>query len=348
VSRSQDIAPDRGAAPGTPGRKAGVPTARPVEVRQARGLAASPRAARRERRRWSSPLTRFESPTPGMRLGIALSLLPGVVLFTVFFLLPLGVVVVTSLSDWGPIDFSYVGLENFRLLLSDAAFWTALKNTALFAGAAVLIQLPVGVALAVILSQRIRAWKLLRTVYFLPNVVSGAALGLVYLTFYNPRYGLLNQALGTIGFQTSRDWLFDLDTALPAVAATWVFTAGLVMILVMAEIAAIPPDVYDAARVDGASRWQSTRHVTLPLLRNIIGVCAILVLLATLAYFDGVYVMTGGGPANHTLTLSLYAFQQYSDSNWGYANAVGVLLILFGLIVIVAVRRAFRIGERDF
>jgi raffinose/stachyose/melibiose transport system permease protein len=132
------------------------------------------------------------------------------------------------------------------------------------------------------------------------------------------------------------------------VAATWVFTAGLVMILVMAEIAAIPADVYDAARVDGASRWQLTRRITLPLLRNVIGVCTILVLLAVLAYFDGVYIMTGGGPANHTLTLSLYAFQEYSQSNWGYANAIGALLVVFGVIVIVSVRRAFRIGERDF
>jgi raffinose/stachyose/melibiose transport system permease protein len=227
-------------------------------------------------------------------------------------------------------------------------FWQALRNTAAFSAAAVFIQVPVGVATAIILSRHIRGWRVLRTIYFLPNVVSGAALGMVYLTFYNPRYGLLNSILGALGFSSSRDWLFDVDTALPAVAATWVFTAGVIMILVMAEIAAIPDEVVEAARVDGASRWQVTRHITLPLLRNIIGVCVILVLLFTLAYFDGVYVMTGGGPANHTLTLSLYAFQQYSDSSWGYANAIGTLLVVFGFIVIVTVRRLFRVGERDF
>ena len=85
--------------------------------------------------------------------------------------------------------------------------------------------------------------------------MSGAALALVYVTFYNPRYGLLNQVLGAVGLDGTRDWLFDVDTALPAVAATWVFTAGIVIILVMAEIAAIPEEVYDAAQVDGASRW---------------------------------------------------------------------------------------------
>lgn len=291
---------------------------------------------------------RLEAPTRGMGLGIALSLVPGAALFTVFFLVPVGVVVATSLSDWSPIGSAFTGLENYRLLLADDAFWMALRNTALFAVAALFIQVPVGVAVAIILSQRIRGWRVLRTVYFLPNVVSGAALALVYLTFYNPRYGLLNQALGAIGVDSSRDWLFDVDTALPAVAATWVFTAGVVMILVMAEIAAIPAEVYDAALVDGASGWQRARYVTLPLLRDVIGVCAILVLLFTLAYFDGVYIMTGGGPADQTLTLSLYAFQQYSESNWGYANAIGALLIALGAIVIVAVRRVFRIGQRDF
>jgi len=190
-----------------------------------------------------------------------------------------------------------------------------------------------------------RGWRVLRTIYFLPNVISIAALALVYLTVYNPRYGLLNQVLAGSASTARATGSSTFGTALPAVAATWVFTAGVVMILVMAEIAAIPSDVYDAALVDGASRWQVTRHVTLPLLRNAIGVCTILVLLATIGYFDGVYIMTGGGPANHTLTLALYAFQEYSNSNWGYANAVGVVLVALGLIAIITVRRAFRIGS---
>jgi raffinose/stachyose/melibiose transport system permease protein len=315
------------------------------DIAEVRGLDASPPAATRRRPRRA---VRVEGHTRGMGLGIAISLLPGLALFTAFFVVPLGVVIVTSLADWGPIGFELTGFENYSELFADAAFWAAMKNTALFAAAGVFIQVPVGVALAVILSQRFRGWRLLRTIYFLPNIVSIAALALVYLTVYNPRYGLLNQVLGALGLDDSRDWLFDVDTALVAVAATWVFTAGVVMILVLAEIAAIPEEVYDAARVDGASRWQVTRHITLPLLRNVIGVCTILVLLATVGYFDGVYIMTGGGPANHTLTLALYGFQQYSNSSWGYANAIGVVLIVLGLLSILVVRRAFRLGERDF
>ena len=290
---------------------------------------------------------RLESAQPGTRLGIALSLLPGAVLFTVFYLVPLVVVVVTSLSDWGPIELTFTWTQNYRLLLTDDIFWTASRNTAVFVAAAVLVQVPVGVAAAVILARRVRGWRLLRTLFFLPNVVSYAALALVYVTFYNPRYGLLNQLLSALGFDGSRDWLFDVDTALPAVAATWLFTAGVVMILVMAEIEAIPAEIYESARVDGASVTRQFFQLTLPLLRNVVGVCLILVLLGTLAYFDGVYIMTGGGPADRTLTLSLYAFQEYSNSDWGYANAIGVVLIAAGLLGILLLRRAFRLGERD-
>ena len=321
--------------------------ARATAPPRSRGDAAPRRAPARPPRRRRPP-RRLEAATPGMGRGIAVSLLPALALFGAFFLAPLVAVVVTSASDWGPLGFAFTGLENYRLLFGDDRFWAALRNTALFSAAAVFIQVPVGVAVAIILSRRFRGWRILRTIYFLPNMVSGAALALVYVTFYNPRYGLLNQALAAVGLDGTRDWLFDVDTALPAVAGTWIFTAGLVIVLIMAEIAAIPNEVYDAARVDGATRWQRTRHITLPLLRNGIGVCVILVLLFTFAYFDGVYIMTGGGPADRTLTLALYAFQEYSNSNWGYANAVAVLLILLGLVAIVAARRLFRIGERDF
>ena len=122
---------------------------------------APPNAPPRRGRRTS----RLESAQPGTRLGIALSLLPGAVLFTVFYLVPLVVVVVTSLSDWGPVELTFTWPENYRLLLTDDTFWTALRNTAVFVAAAVLVQVPVGVTAAVILARRVRGWRLLRTLF---------------------------------------------------------------------------------------------------------------------------------------------------------------------------------------
>jgi raffinose/stachyose/melibiose transport system permease protein len=273
---------------------------------------------------------------------VGLSLLPGVVLFTTFFLVPLGVLVVTSFADWSGLGFSLLGFDNYRAMLGDTAFWKAARNTGLYAAVGVLIQVPVGVVVGIILAQHVPGWRVFRAIVFIPFVISGAAYALVFSLFYNPRYGLLDSVLGT-----SRDWLFDTATALPAVAATFVFVIGFVVVLVMAEIASIPRELYEAAAMDGASALQRHRHITVPLLRNVVGTVVLITLLGYLALFDLVYILTQGGPDDATVTLTLYAFRAYSKDQWGYANAVGVFVVLSGLLLIVLVRRGFRIGERD-
>jgi raffinose/stachyose/melibiose transport system permease protein len=296
-------------------------------------VAARPRRARRVSAR-RAPL--------GMGGAIALSLLPGVALFTTFFLAPLAVLVVTSFADWGGLGFSLIGAGNYTAMLGDPVFWKAARNTALFAAAGVFVQVPLGVLVGVLLAQRLPGWRVFRTIVFLPFVISGAAYALVFSLFYNPRYGLLGRALGS-----DRDWLFDTGTALPAVALTYVFVIGFIVVLVMAEIASIPGELYEAAALDGATPLQRQRHITLPLLRNVIGTAVLITLLGYLALFDLVYILTQGGPDDATVTLTLYAFRAYSADHWGYANAVGAFIVLSGLVLIVGVRRAFRIGERD-
>jgi raffinose/stachyose/melibiose transport system permease protein len=311
----------------SPRKPFAVPARSPARRRRAR-VAAGPR------------------PPRGMGWSITLSLLPAVLLFTAFFLVPLGVLVVTSLADWNGIDFSYAGLDNFRALLHDATFWKALRNTALYSGAGVFIEVPLGIVVGIILAQHIRGWRVFRTIIFIPFVISGAAYALVFALFYNSRYGLLNGALGLVGLDRGNDWLYSTSTALPAVAATFVFIVGLTMVLVMAEIAAIPRELYEAAEMDGASQLQRQWYLTVPLLRNVIGTCVLIHLLAYLGLFDLVYILTSGGPNDATVTLTLYAYRAYTNSDWGYANAIGVVTVVLGFIVIVGVRRAFRIGER--
>jgi ABC-type sugar transport system permease subunit len=297
--------------------------------------------ARRRRAR----VTAGPRPPRGMGWSIALSILPALALFATFFLAPLVVLVVTSLADWSGLGYRYVGLDNFRTLLHDATFWKALRNTGWYCAAGVFIEVPLGILVGVILAQHIRGWRVFRTVIFIPFVISGAAYALVFALFYNSRYGLLNSALGIVGLGR-HDWLYESSTALPAVTATFVFIIGLTMVLVMAEIAAIPRELYEAAEIDGASVVQRQWYLTLPLLRNVIGTCVLIHLLAYIGLFDLVYILTSGGPNDATVTLTLYAYRAYTNSAWGYANAVGVVTVVIGLIVIVGVRRAFRIGER--
>jgi raffinose/stachyose/melibiose transport system permease protein len=197
-----------------------------------------------------------------------------------------------------------------------------------------------------ILAQRIRGWRIFRAILFTPVVISGAAFALIFANVYNASYGLLNYTLQLVGIG-GRDWLFTVGTALPAVAGTYAFNIGFTMILVMTEVTAIPLDILEAAQVDGATRLQRQIRIVLPLLRHVIGTCVLLSLLSSLALFDIVYILTSGGPNNATLSLTVYAFQQYTADQWGYANAIGVFIVVTGFLVIAAMRKLFRIGERE-
>jgi raffinose/stachyose/melibiose transport system permease protein len=310
-------------------------------------LVGVPGTARRVEHGWVRRYLARRRPPRGAGWPIVLSLLPGGCLFAVFFLIPLGVLVVTSFSDWSLLGWSYVGASNYVRLFRDPSFWTAVRNTAVYAAAGVFIQVPLGCAAGIILSQHPPGWRVFRTILFLPFVISGAAYALVFSMFYNPRYGLLDSALGLVGRNSHRDWLFDLQTALPAVVATFVFIVGFIMVLVMAEIASIPAALYEAARVDGANRLQLQLRITVPLLRNVIGTCVLITLLGYLALFDIVFILTSGGPGDRTVTVVLYAYRAYTNDQWGFANAAGIFVVATGALLILVVRRVFRLGERQ-
>lgn len=284
-----------------------------------------------------------------MRLSIGLSLLPAAVLFTTFMIVPIGIMIVTSFYQWNAFGLQFLGFDNYiRLFTADRASTAALSNTATWILAACLLHVPMGLMVAVILSKKMRGWRIFRTLFFIPNIISYASLSIVYLSFFNARYGLLNSTLGGIGLEgLQQDWLFQTDTALYAMIATWLFQIGLYMLLFMAEIAAIPESLYEAAEIDGATEFQKDLLITVPLLRNIIGTAMILAATQSLIYFEGILLMTNGGPANATLNMPMFAYRNYSNFNWGYTNAIGVLILILGIVLIVTIRALFRVGRRD-
>jgi raffinose/stachyose/melibiose transport system permease protein len=295
---------------------------------------------------WLRRGARRERAPQGMGFSIALSLLPGALLFTIFILIPLGVLLVTSFAQWSILGLRFTGIANYDRLIHDSVFWKALTNTALYAAAGIFIQVPLGVAVGMILAQRIRGWRIFRAVLFAPVVISGAAFALIFANVYNARYGLLNWTLNLVGI-SGHDWLYTVGTALPAVAGTYVFNIGFFMILVMTEVTAIPLDILEATQVDGATRLQRDVRIVLPLLRHVIGTCVLLSLLSSLAFFDIVYILTSGGPNDATITLTVYAFAQYTSDQWGYANAIGTFIVAVGFLLIIAMKTLFRLGDRD-
>ena len=281
--------------------------------------------------------------------SIFLSLLPALLLFLTFLAFPFVTIVTTSFFEWRASGLRFVGVENYLDLWDSRAFRSALKNTAIWVGAAVLLHVPLAVLAAIILSRRVRGWKVFRTLFFMPNIVSYSALAIVFLGFYNARYGALNMVLGDLGLEhLQRDWLFDYNTALYALIATWLFHVGLYMIIVMAEIATIPGDLYESAVLDGASEVAQDFYITLPLLRNVIGTCMILTVTQSLIYFEGIFLTTGGGPANATLNLSMATYRNFENFRWGQANTIGVHIVVFGVLAILIIRRVFRIGEKFY
>ncbi|MCA1948981.1 MAG: sugar ABC transporter permease, partial [Treponema sp.] len=199
-------------------------------------------------------------------LGIVVFLAPVLVLYAAFFIYPLFFIGFTSLMEWNGISSArFVGLENYGRLFSDATFKLGVRNNFIWAFASGFIQIPLATLVALILARKVRFWKFLRTLYFLPNVISAVALAMLWKAIYNPTYGLLNGFLALAGLGP-HNWLGDTATALPAVIAQSVLYIGYFMIIILAAITTIPDSLYEAAEIDGASVIQQTFKITIPMI----------------------------------------------------------------------------------
>jgi raffinose/stachyose/melibiose transport system permease protein len=278
------------------------------------------------------------------KIGMMLFLFPAVVLFVTFFLYPVGYVVFTSFTKWDGVGArEFVAFKNYKFLFTDEVFLKSIKNNVLWALAGGFIQVPLAVLVALLLSKKPRGWKVLRTVFYFPNIISGLALAMMWLAIYNSEYGALNGFLKVIGLEhLQKNWLGGMHSALPAMIIYWLFYIGYFMVIVMADISSIPESYYEAAEIDGASAFRQDLHITLPLIKGSIITCLTLALIYGLRQFENVYLMTNGGPDNNTSVMVLYLFKEFGNMNYGLANAAGVVLILIGSMVIVTVRKVLK------
>lgn len=269
---------------------------------------------------------------------------PALVMLLLFFILPVIYVAVVSLLKWNGFSAaSFAGVTNFLKILKDPAFIRSVINNVIWAAVAACIQVPLAMIMALILSRKPRGWKFFRTVYFFPQVISGIALAMLWRGIYNADYGLLNGLLEALGLGgRACDWLGGLNTAFPAVLIYWVFYVGYYMVIMMADISTIDQTYYEAATIDGASRFQQDIHITIPLIkRTSLLTCVTLASVMGLRQFEQVYMMTNGGPANTTSTMVLYLYKKMQDSNYGLSSATAVVLIVVGVLFIVCIRALF-------
>lgn len=287
-------------------------------------------------------------PTKRDRFSMALFMTPALVLFVMFFIVPVLYVVIVSLFQWnGMTEAAFVGLDNYATIFKDKVFWRSVVNNVLWAVVAACIQVPLSVLMALILNRKPRGWKFFRTVYFFPQVISGVAMAMLWSAMYNSEYGLINGILRAVGRpDLAINWLGTLSTALPALLIYWVFYIGYYMVIVMSDLSGVDMNYYEAAEIDGASKLQQAWFISLPMVKSSILTCMTLAAVLGLRQFEQVYLLTNGGPANRTSTLVLYLYKEIQNMRYGLANAASVMLIVLGVIVILGIRALFSIERK--
>lgn len=281
------------------------------------------------------------------KVAIAIFLAPGLILFTAVLLIPICQAFFYSLCDWNALSKpEFVGIANFvQLFTDDETMQMALKNSIFFMIFSAITQQVIGLLLAALLTNIKKGKDLFKNIYYLPAVLSSAALGLLWSFMFNPRLGI-NQILSLLHINGPL-WLMDTKgyIVLPmwviAFVALWQYV-GTTMMLYMAQISGISKSLYEASYIDGAGKIKSFFHITLPLIKPMIATSLSLNCIGSLKFFDLVYNMTQGGPNHRTDVLATHLyFQGFQYFKYGYASAIGMVLLIMCLIVTFIINRVF-------
>lgn len=260
--------------------------------------------------------------------------LPAVLFVLIMMLFPIIYTVRISFFEWSMSATTppkWVGLDNYAALMQDGRFWHAVGATFYFTIVALVAEVVLGVAIAVLLARQFRGKNIVKTVFLLPMVATPVAMGLVWMLIYEPTIGVANMMLKSLGFEPLL-WLASTSQVIPSliIVDVWEWTP-MISLIVMAGISTLPSDPYEAADVDGANAWQKFTNITLPLLRPTILVAAMLRLIDVLKTFDIIYATTQGGPNFASETLNLYGYVLgFQYFKLGMASS---LLVLFFLLV---------------
>jgi multiple sugar transport system permease protein len=263
-----------------------------------------------------------------------LMILPNFLGFFIFMLIPILATVFIGFTNWDLVNApKWVGILNYKILLRDVIFWTSLKKTILFTIINVPVQSFLALFVAILLNRKLKGLNLFRTLFIAPWVCMPVAIGLTWTWIYNKDFGYINHILSFIGL-TKVGWLTSQDYSLWSIVFTnvWEFL-GWHIILLLAALQIVPPELYEAALVDGASNWTRFWKITVPVISPIFFYDFVVNMILTLQIFDLPYAMTGGGPGNATRVFNLYLYQKgFQFLQMGQASAMGVIMFVFIMI----------------
>lgn len=266
-----------------------------------------------------------------------LLLSPYIIHFLVFVAFPIIFSLVLTFNRWNIISpMEYIGLSNYSRILHDRLFWKAVGNTLVFLSIHIPLQIIVAITLAEILNQKIKLRPFFRGAFFLPVIVSGVVVSILWQQLLGFNTGIFNRMLTSIGLGRV-GWLIDPNWAMPSIAimATWK-NVGLYIVLFLVGLQTVPKAYYEAADIEGATKWQKFWHITLPMINPTIFMVVILSTIGGFSLFIEPYVMTGGGPLNSTLSAVLYIYKQaFFYYHMGYSATLGLFFAMIILFVIV-------------
>ena len=285
-------------------------------------------------------------------------MLPALLLYAVFVLYPYGQAIYLSLTSWRGVSPKkpWVGFKNYNTLMHDQRFLDALTRNGKLLIVLPLVTIAISLTFAALFTQggrAIRGAGFYRVVFFFPQIISAVIVAMLWSFVYNPNSGLLNATLGAVGLDGLKQvWLGDEKLILWSIAAVAIWSAvGFYMVIYMASMQSIPSSFYEAATLDGASRWRSFRDITFPLIWETIRTTLIYLAIGALDMFALVQVMTGGGSGSgqKAEVASLYMYNlAFTKSRWGQASAVGVILLLITLLLSIVIMRFTRRETYEF
>jgi raffinose/stachyose/melibiose transport system permease protein len=273
--------------------------------------------------------------------------LPATIIYTIFFLVPTFASFYFSFTRWDLFTSTWIGLKNYQTFFAEQALITGLGNTLIYAVITSGLKVVLGMALALLLTSKIIARGYLRSVVFFPVLVSTIGVGLTFTVLMNPERGLINQALGVVGID-GPGWLTNPSLALFSIALVDVWKGvGLATVIYIAGLVSIPQEYYEAAEVDGASRWNIFRNIMLPLARPATATVITLSLIGGLRSFDLIWAMTKGGPGFASDVIASVIYKQYQAGFYGLSTAGSVVLFLVVTIIVVPLTWWLNRGEES-
>lgn len=268
---------------------------------------------------------------------------PALIVYVAFVIVPVGLAAVYSFFNWNGLSAldRFIGFDNYIRAITDPVFLKAIGNNLAIVGLSLLIQGPLAIGVALLLNRRIRGRALVRTLIFVPYVLSEVVAALAFKLILQPN-GPFDSVLASVGLGGLKQlWLADQNVVFWTLffVLSWKYL-GFAILLMLAGLQGVPEELSEAASIDGASWWQTQRYVTLPLLGPTIRIWAFLSMIGSLQLFDMVWVLTGGGPVNATVTMATYMVQYgFQRSQLGFGSAVAVLLFVISLIFALVYQR---------